>query len=211
MWLKFIKLLFKRKPKRKSVVLVNDQQPDDPTDVQKQQGQYEENVELSQEEELQQFQEQDKSHEYEIETPIKNDTVNTDTTPIEEYEDDMPPEFSYLEQLIYYRLDKYFPSPDGNIKFPRLPDYKSWKLPLADFIIKNNLNNDEAVVLLRFPRVPCILFFVTGSNTLATMRKTESSDLVAFLTSYKTGLIIFNASSKAPPLSVVKSVSPGLR
>ena len=103
--------------------------------------------------------------------------MNTDTAPIE-FEDDMPPEFSYLEQLIYYRLDKYFPSPDGNIKFPRMPEFKNWRLPLADFIIKNNLSNDEAVVLLIgiIPHIQPELFDRMIESKLPDPRNTDEHD-----------------------------------
>ena len=175
MWHRFFKLLFRKKPERKQNVVVEDENPDDVPDVHKQPLQQEEIDNLLPEQEPQQIQQQQELQENEIEIHLKKATVNTDATPIEEFEDDMPPEFSYLEQLIYYRLDKYFPSPDGNIKFPRLPAFKNWRLPLSDFIIKNNLNDDEAVVLLIgiIPHIQPELFDRMIESKLPDPRKTQ--------------------------------------
>ncbi|MBS1663827.1 MAG: ATP-binding protein [Bacteroidetes bacterium] len=57
------------------------------------------------------------------------------------------PEFQYLDQLIRYRLDQYFPS-DTPIANPVLPPPKKWQLPIAKFITDNKLNGLEATLLL---------------------------------------------------------------
>lgn len=59
----------------------------------------------------------------------------------------MIPEFNYLEQLIRYRLDAYFPS-GKTVPEPALPPLNEWQLPLRDFIKKHELSNIEAIMLL---------------------------------------------------------------
>ncbi len=57
------------------------------------------------------------------------------------------PEFQYIEELIIYRLKNTF---EGNKIHaePQLPPLNEWKLPLSDFIQKQDLKYDEAVLLL---------------------------------------------------------------
>jgi AAA+ superfamily predicted ATPase len=57
-----------------------------------------------------------------------------------------PEEFRYLEQLILYRLNVWFPS-EENISKP-IPDINNWSAGLLDFIKTNDLNEDEATLLL---------------------------------------------------------------
>jgi len=57
------------------------------------------------------------------------------------------PEFKYIEDLIIFRLNKYFSS-DGDNFEPVFPDLNKWRLHLPKFIIKNNLTNNEATLLL---------------------------------------------------------------
>lgn len=56
-------------------------------------------------------------------------------------------ELIYLEQLIRYRLNSYFPSNNDETE-PVMPTLDQWHQPLADFIYRNNLNVHEAVLLL---------------------------------------------------------------
>lgn len=57
------------------------------------------------------------------------------------------PELEYLERLIRHRLDKYFPS-EGDDSPPAFPSIETWRLPWKDFVAKNNLTQDEIVLLL---------------------------------------------------------------
>jgi DNA polymerase III delta prime subunit len=56
-------------------------------------------------------------------------------------------EFQYLEKLIIFRLNNYFFTEQDNIE-PTIPNLDKWQLPLANFIHKNKLTQDEAIVLL---------------------------------------------------------------
>jgi hypothetical protein len=57
-----------------------------------------------------------------------------------------PEELRYLEQLILYRLNTWFPS-DEDHQEPVL-DTGKWSVALANFIQEHQLNSDEAVLLL---------------------------------------------------------------
>ncbi|VTP99628.1 hypothetical protein [Sphingobacterium daejeonense] len=57
-----------------------------------------------------------------------------------------PEEFRYLEQLILYRLNVYFP--DGNDIPKPLPIYKKWSPKLFEFIVNHKLNINEASLLV---------------------------------------------------------------
>jgi len=63
------------------------------------------------------------------------------------FEDEISPEFTYLEQLIIHRLDAYFPS-GQSAPTPAFPPPATWRLPIGHFVIKNKLSNDEATILL---------------------------------------------------------------
>ncbi len=56
-------------------------------------------------------------------------------------------ELIYLEQLIRYRLNKYFPSGNEEPE-PVMPTLDQWHYPLADFIRRHKLNTHEATLLL---------------------------------------------------------------
>lgn len=55
----------------------------------------------------------------------------------------MTVEFEYLNNLLNYR----FNNPTG-IDIPAMPDVNTWNFPLKNFIIKNNLQNDQHAVTL---------------------------------------------------------------
>jgi hypothetical protein len=57
------------------------------------------------------------------------------------------PEFQWLENLIIFRLNSYFYTEVDKTE-PVFPDLETWKLPLANFIKKNKLTEDEAILLL---------------------------------------------------------------
>src|SRR4051812_43110229 len=59
----------------------------------------------------------------------------------------MMKELIYLEQLIRYRLDGFFPSGIPEPK-PEIPPFDEWHYPLADFVQRNKLNAHEAILLL---------------------------------------------------------------
>ena len=59
----------------------------------------------------------------------------------------MAPELQYIDQLIRYRLEFYFPSGQPE-EAPVIPDLNDWELPMADFLYKNNLTIFEATALL---------------------------------------------------------------
>lgn len=56
-------------------------------------------------------------------------------------------ELVYLEQLIKYRLNSYFPSGNEEAE-PQMPTLDQWHYPLADFVHRNQLNMHEATLLL---------------------------------------------------------------
>ncbi len=56
-------------------------------------------------------------------------------------------ELIYLEQLIRYRLNSYFPS-GSEEAVPVMPTLDQWHYPLADFVHRNKLNVHEATLLL---------------------------------------------------------------
>ena len=57
-----------------------------------------------------------------------------------------PEEYKYLERLILHRLDVWFPA---DIEIPKpSAEIDKWTANLADFVNKNNLNLDEATVIL---------------------------------------------------------------
>ena len=62
-------------------------------------------------------------------------------------EENMIPEFQYIENLISYRLNKYFYAEADDIH-PLFPPLDTWQLPIASFIEKKGLSQQEAVLLL---------------------------------------------------------------
>lgn len=82
-------------------------------------------------------------------TTIQDDpteNINSSDMPQTFTDRNAPEEFRYLEQLILYRLDSWFPS-DEEIKEPIL-DTSKWSPSLANFIQQHELSSDEAVLLL---------------------------------------------------------------
>jgi AAA+ superfamily predicted ATPase len=58
------------------------------------------------------------------------------------------PEFKFLEQLILNRLNKYFPSQEKEKTKPLSYEINEWILPIKEFILNNNLDQDAATLLL---------------------------------------------------------------
>lgn len=56
-------------------------------------------------------------------------------------------ELIYLEQLIKFRLNSFFPSGNEEAE-PIMPTLDLWHYPLADFVHRNKLNIHEAILLL---------------------------------------------------------------
>jgi len=59
----------------------------------------------------------------------------------------MIPELEFLEQLIKFHLNKYYPSDDDQPE-PVIPTLDKWYLPLAGFIDDRKLYAEEAILLL---------------------------------------------------------------
>jgi hypothetical protein len=59
----------------------------------------------------------------------------------------LSPEFDYMERLIRYRLNKFFPS-DEDSTAPPFPEIDTWHLPWKEFVTKNKLTEDEISLLL---------------------------------------------------------------
>jgi len=59
----------------------------------------------------------------------------------------MIPELEFLEQLIKFHLNKYYPSDDDQPE-PVIPTLDKWYLPLAGFIHDRKLYAEEAILLL---------------------------------------------------------------
>jgi hypothetical protein len=56
-------------------------------------------------------------------------------------------ELQYLEQLIKFRLTKYF-APTADNPEPVIPELNQWHAPLANFIWKNHFSREEAMLIL---------------------------------------------------------------
>jgi hypothetical protein len=56
-------------------------------------------------------------------------------------------ELQYLEQLIKFRLAKYF-APAADNPEPVIPELNQWHAPLANFIWKNHFTREEAMLIL---------------------------------------------------------------
>lgn len=56
-------------------------------------------------------------------------------------------EFQYLEQLIRFRLNTYFPA-DQDETLPSMPNLNHWQLPVVKFVRENKLTVHEATLLL---------------------------------------------------------------
>ena len=59
----------------------------------------------------------------------------------------MPTEFQFLEDLVEYRVRKYFPG-TGMRRTPVFPTIDSWHPPIRDFIVKHGLNDEECIMLI---------------------------------------------------------------
>src|SRR6187455_1547704 len=59
----------------------------------------------------------------------------------------MAPELTFIDQLIRFRLEYFFPS-EQTEEQPVIPDLNDWELPMAEFVYKNNLTVYEATALL---------------------------------------------------------------
>ncbi|MBC7904048.1 MAG: ATP-binding protein [Gemmatimonadaceae bacterium] len=67
---------------------------------------------------------------------------------VEYIEPEGPAEFVFLEKLILYRLDKYFPESHGNNQPPAFPHPDTWDLPLGRYLVSEGLGQAEAIILL---------------------------------------------------------------
>ena len=59
----------------------------------------------------------------------------------------MIPELEFIEQLIKFRLNHYYPSDDDQSE-PVIPTLDKWQLPIAGFIHEHKLYAEEAILLL---------------------------------------------------------------
>lgn len=69
--------------------------------------------------------------------------MNNDQQELKPGECKMIVEFEYIRALLNYRLN----NPNGS-DIPALPDITTWNLPAKNFIVKNNLQNDQDAVTL---------------------------------------------------------------
>jgi len=78
-----------------------------------------------------------------------------------------PPEFEYLGRLITYRMRRTLT--EDKQSEPKYPAYKEWQLPMAEFIQKNKLTREDALLLLIgiIPHVEPGLFDQYIDQTLA--------------------------------------------
>jgi MoxR-like ATPase len=81
------------------------------------------------------------------ESTTKSDKMNEEEN-ILNFEETMPPEFKYLEQLILYRMDAFYPSAGVTARVPNFPALETWYFPMAGFIRENKLTREEMIVLL---------------------------------------------------------------
>jgi hypothetical protein len=84
----------------------------------------------------------------EVDVPNLNTSkMNTKHDHADQFANGQLPEFRFIEDLIRYRLNKYFPS-EADISQPTFPALAEWELPLANFVLENNLTKEEAILLL---------------------------------------------------------------
>ena len=78
------------------------------------------------------------------------------------------PEFKYLEDLIDYRLSKYFPIQGETRPQPVEYNINDWVLPLKGFVLENQLGQDAATLLLigLAPHIHPAIFDTTIDNRL---------------------------------------------
>jgi AAA+ superfamily predicted ATPase len=59
----------------------------------------------------------------------------------------MIPELQYLNQLLRFRLNIYFPAAEAEQE-PSMPALQTWRLPIKNFVGASKMNADEATLLL---------------------------------------------------------------
>jgi len=102
---------------------------------------------------------------------IKNSSTMDEATPQNSEErKNFPRELLFIEELINYRLSNYF-DPGTKLAEPQLPDFNSWKLPMANFIRDKGMKNDEIIILL-IALVPHIYPDLLDSAIDRSLRKT---------------------------------------
>ena len=123
-------------------------------------------------------------------------------------------EFDYLEQLIVYRLNKYFPS-DNFVVPPEIPAFDKWFKYLSQFIGKNNLNEDEATLLLIAftPHVKPDLYDkaieskLSGSPDFPSLGGVRGKNFRGFLPTGETALFLLNGESWERRMNILKLFS----
>lgn len=82
-------------------------------------------------------------------TQTNGSSINEDPSETSNRKDStsIPLEFRYLERLIRFRLNKFFPSGKDNFH-PEFPQSGQWSPYLSEFIKENNLNENESTLLL---------------------------------------------------------------
>lgn len=83
-------------------------------------------------------------------TNIKQMDARNHKAAAHEVRDSPYPEFRYIQELIRYRINKYFGRLNEDEPFPDFPPYEEWKLPMADYIQSNikEISQDAATLLL---------------------------------------------------------------
>src|ERR1700730_11295722 len=120
-------------------------------------------------------------------------------------------ELQYLERLIKYRLNAYFPSDDDG-EWPELPDWNDWDLPLAKFISDNELSHPEAALLLLglAPHIQPEIFDraieskIPGSSNFSRLGGVRGKNSRSFLPTGETALFLLAAENTEQRLKVQK-------
>lgn len=123
-------------------------------------------------------------------------------------------EFEYLEQLIHFRLNKFFPS-DKIIIPPQVPAFSAWSKYMFQFIQENDLNEDEATLLLIafVPHIKPDLFDkaiegrLNGSMDFPSIGGVRGKNFRGFLPTGETALFLLDGESWERRMAIQKLFS----
>lgn len=127
----------------------------------------------------------------------------------------MIPELEYIERLIKFRLNKYYPS-DDNLSEPEIPTLDKWQLPLAGFIHENKLYAEEAILLLLAlsPHIRPELFDATidskmnGSGDFPKIGGVRGKNFRGFLPTGETALFLLTGGDELKRQEVLDLFRP---
>lgn len=127
----------------------------------------------------------------------------------------MIPELEFIERLIKFRLNKYFPSDDDQSE-PEIPTLDKWQLPLGGFINENKLYAEEAILLLLAlaPHVRPELFDaaidskMNGSGDFPKIGGVRGRNFRGFMPTGETALFLLTGGDELRRQEVMELFSP---